>query len=319
MTTKILAIVGSDRSGSTVLDNILGGIPGAFSGGEIRYLWERGIVERRLCGCGEPVAACPVWSRVLSSVPEPSRDAVTVLADLEYLRTRHAFSDTVPVFGSRYRAKVGEIAAKIAPVYHALAAETGAEVIVDSSKRPTWARLLSAMPDVDVSVVHLIRDPRAVSHSRKRFKRQLDSSDEISMRQHPPVVSATFWTVWNLAANRLAGDGYLRVRYEDLMADPVGSVDRIRALAGLDQPHPTLTSTSVELQPSHTVSGNPARFSTGEVALRSDDAWRRDQNGGDRLITDLLTLPLARSYGYGELRQSRNLVGATGPVEQEIE
>jgi hypothetical protein len=305
MTTKVLTIIGSDRSGSTLLDNILGGIPGAFSGGEIRYLWERGLGELRLCGCGARVVDCDIWAKVLERVPAEATETATVLDDLELLRTRHAFTPRLPAVGRRYDARVREIARKIAPIYHELAAVTGAEVLIDSSKRPTWAHLLAMMPGVELSVLHLIRDPRAVAHSRQRFKKQLYSAEERGMPQHPPVISATFWTVWNVAGEPFASTPrYFRLRYEDLLADPIGSVDAVRAMVGLDDPHPTLTRNTVELAPSHTVSGNPGRFRTGVVELRSDDAWRRDQQRKDRLVVDALTWPLARRYGYQSLRES---------------
>ena len=312
MTTRVLAIVGSDRSGSTLLDNMLGGIPGAFSAGEIRYMWERGFANGRLCGCGQKIVECEVWSQVIALLPPETRDVDRMLGDLDLLRTRHAFSQDIPGYGGRYRADLEGLAARIQPLYSSLAGVSGAEVIVDSSKRPTWVRMLTVMPDIDLTIVHLVRDPRAVAHSRKRYKRQLDSEEVRGMPQHRPATSASFWTVWNLAAERLSDDApYYRLRYEDLLADPVGRVDEIRALVGLPQPRPGLTSTSVDLEPSHTVSGNPARFTTGTVPLSLDDAWRRDQPTRDRLVVDLLTLPVARRYGYGSLRESTNATGSS--------
>ncbi len=62
---KVVYVVSGTRSGSTVLDTVLGGIDGWFSSGELRFLWERGLLEGRRCGCGEPVTSCPVWSEVL--------------------------------------------------------------------------------------------------------------------------------------------------------------------------------------------------------------------------------------------------------------
>ena len=76
MTTRVLYIAGTGRSGSTLLANILGEVDGVFAAGEVRYLWQRGLTERRLCGCGVPVRECPVWSRVLAEaghLDEPAR------------------------------------------------------------------------------------------------------------------------------------------------------------------------------------------------------------------------------------------------------
>ena len=51
---KILNITGWGRSGSTILGSILGEIEGFFYAGEIRNIWNRVLLENRLCGCGVP-------------------------------------------------------------------------------------------------------------------------------------------------------------------------------------------------------------------------------------------------------------------------
>jgi hypothetical protein len=64
---KVLFIMGMTRSGSTVLDNVLGEVDGFFSAGEVRLIWKRGILESRSCGCGSPVLECPVWREVVAA------------------------------------------------------------------------------------------------------------------------------------------------------------------------------------------------------------------------------------------------------------
>jgi len=63
---KVLYITGWGRSGSTILDNIMGQIDGFFSVGELRYIWDRNLIENRLCGCGVPLEECPIWSQILA-------------------------------------------------------------------------------------------------------------------------------------------------------------------------------------------------------------------------------------------------------------
>jgi hypothetical protein len=59
-----------------------------------------------------------------------------------------------------------------------------------------------------------------------------------------------------------------------------------------------LRSDSAELGASHTIGGNPMRFSTGRLRLRTDEAWRREMPPAARLRVSALTAwPLA-SYGY---------------------
>jgi hypothetical protein len=66
-TVKVLYIAGSGRSGSTILDNILGQVEGGFSVGELRYVWDRGIIQNRICGCGAPFRGCNLWKRVFDN------------------------------------------------------------------------------------------------------------------------------------------------------------------------------------------------------------------------------------------------------------
>jgi hypothetical protein len=54
----------------------------------------------------------------------------------------------------------------------------------------------------------------------------------------------------------------------------------------------------------HSVSGNPNRFGTGEVELRADEEWRRAMRGRDRGMVTALTWPLLLRYRY-PLRSSR--------------
>ena len=48
---KVLFVGGFGRSGSTLLDNVLGQVDGFASCGEISYLWDRGLEQDRLCSC----------------------------------------------------------------------------------------------------------------------------------------------------------------------------------------------------------------------------------------------------------------------------
>ena len=62
---RVIYLTGTGRSGSTLLGNALGSMPGTLSAGEVRFLLRRGIGELGRCGCGEPVVECPVWRPAL--------------------------------------------------------------------------------------------------------------------------------------------------------------------------------------------------------------------------------------------------------------
>ena len=66
---RVLFLAGSGRSGSTLVTTALGQVDGFFAAGELRYLWQRGLVDNRPCGCGRPFRECPVWTAILRAVP----------------------------------------------------------------------------------------------------------------------------------------------------------------------------------------------------------------------------------------------------------
>ena len=74
---SVLYIAGPGRSGSTLLDTMLGQIDGFVSVGELRNLWARGLGDGWPCGCGAAVRDCPFWSSVLTEA-FGSVDAVSV-------------------------------------------------------------------------------------------------------------------------------------------------------------------------------------------------------------------------------------------------
>lgn len=301
--TRVVSIAGSDRSGSTLLDTILGTADGFFSAGELRYLWERGVLQHRLCGCNEPIPECTVWGEVLTRLPAFAGEAAArdIVDKLERLRTRYAPLAMFPPTRGSFTQSLSNLTEIFAEVFPTTRDVTGSKVIIDSSKRPLYTFMLAQVPTIELTVVHVVRDPRAVAHSRNRYKRQLDSGEDRGMTQASPIRSATSWNMWNVGVRSLAGrlPRYLVVRYEDLIAEPRATVERVLDVVGLgDAAIPFISGSTVTLQPNHTVSGNPGRFTTGDVELRLDAAWEQDMSAFDRGLVTGMTMPFLKRYGY---------------------
>ena len=104
----VIYITGAGRSGSTLLSNILGQLPGAVSVGELYYLWARGLEDNILCGCGTPVRDCHFWTRVLQRMRETTgiEDiGVPLRAGVKGTRTRHLVYLTTPAGRNRFIAR----------------------------------------------------------------------------------------------------------------------------------------------------------------------------------------------------------------------
>ncbi len=288
-------IGGWGRSGTTIMDNVLGAHDGVFSAGELYHVWQRGLINDRKCGCGQPVRACALWRDVLHVAygdhpPDPRQ---VVAWQREAVRARHT---------SRLLRQPHPLAEITARLYHAIAEVTGATLVIDSSKVPSGAALLATMPDVTGYLLHVVRDPRAVAYSWRRPTKQLDQSRPAMMRRHGLVDSTSHWASWNLLVERAARafDGrYLRVRYEDFVAAPADVTGRILALAGVGPTAGPFEGTHrVRLPGNHTVSGNPSRFRSGAVDLRVDDAWRAGLPTRAARAVTALAAPLLHRYGY---------------------
>jgi hypothetical protein len=303
----VLFIAGFGRSGSTLLDRLLGSTPGIHSGGELCSVWKLGLVDDELCSCGTHFSSCRFWRAVgdgsFSSLRPAETDAIA-----SYLRgilparaiwrffipwTRRAIIRSAPAdffdVTERFYRRMGDV--------------SGQRAIVDSSKLASFLILLAHIPSMDVRVVHLVRDPRAVMHSWLRPP-VADPEGRALMPRFGVVKSAVLWLAMNAAVEWTARRmrlPYMRVRYEDLVREPASIVTDVQSditrqdLAIMRATHGG--QNAVDLDSGHIVSGNPMRFRHGRVAIVEDDAWKACPRGR-RAITAVITLPLRWHYGY---------------------
>lgn len=307
----VLYVAGTGRSGSTLLGNLLGQVPGVFSAGEVNNLFKRGVQEDWYCGCGRRFSACPVWRGVLDEAygPEGADAPAMVAAGDRLCRVRR-----IPLLlasrGRLHRLGAGSYLAGLDRLYRAVGSAAGGGLIVDSSKSPSYGFLLGTLPSVDLRVVHLVRDPRGTAFSWRRRRLRSDGAGERLMQRMGPVKASALWGVWNLTAEamwRRSRTPYLRLRYEDLVSAPEQSLRAVLRHSGIeDAPLGFLGPGTANLAACHTISGNPMRLRTGPVELVPDLEWLAAMPLLQRLLVTALTAHSLRRYGY-ELAPSRQL------------
>jgi hypothetical protein len=301
---QVLYVGSWGRSGSTLLDLALGQIPGFVSVGELRYFWERGLAERQLCGCGNPVPECPFWGAVME---EAFGGAGQVdLGEVLSLWRRVDRLALVPVLLAPWRhpaleADLRAFREMLARVYRAVGTVSGAAKVVDSSKYAAYGLILAGVPQLELLVLHLIRDSRAVAYSWLGHKLMPEVTTETRyMPVKRPWRSAVFWELENLALEllRRASQRSVRLRFDDLTSDPRRSLGAALATLGIETDLDFLRRRVLHLGPNHTVAGNPLRFRRGEVAIEADLEWRRRLEAGPRRVVTALTWPLLLRYGF---------------------
>jgi hypothetical protein len=307
---KIVYVLAPARSGTGILGRTLSTIDGVVFSGELRRLWSRGLRSGRTCACGRPHLECPVWSQLLvpgRTYTEPSLEAIGAIqrrAAPEELgwwtAVRRLRSKSEPARDSdagRYVRAYSDLLADFARA-------TGAEVLIDSSKSASDAALFVAEPALRTYVVEIVRDPRGVAYSvLKRREGGRLSRLLISAR------IAGRWVlklVTNAAVRRRFGrDRSLFVRYEDLVADPNGTVQEVAKLLGLQAPIERLVANvPITVPEVHGPDGNlQQKFVGSAITLRLDEAWRERLPPADRALITLITFPLLLRHGYAIRRR----------------
>jgi hypothetical protein len=303
---KVIYLLGAARSGTSLLTTLLGELPGFFAAAEMRLLW--GGFDARLCGCGAPVAECPIWSaaieaaRSVSGLRSPEQ---FVQLQNRTTRTRHVPA-LVALGMNRDAAAYLDI---MTEMYLSLADASGAAIIVDSSKSAAEAALLRESRAIDARVVHVIRDARAVAYSWSRIGWR-----EPENRRSTP--GATFaWPASNGAAE-VALRTYdsvskMRVRYEDYVVEPADFIARIAQMADAAAGDMAFLrgSAASSRDSAHMVGGNRLRFDREVVTLKPDTEWRENLSTGRAQFVTAATLPLLLRYAYAISRDDEQRAG----------
>jgi hypothetical protein len=335
---KVVKLTGLGRSGSTILDVVLGTHPQIESVGEVGNIVRNGWISREslrgipkdrlrvpICTCGKrldvlyvdtPEEACPFWSSVRREwVERTDRDSIEsypkLQNDFELKRRwpRLLYEKRRPSAPFRSYARLTRT------FFESIRAVSGKPIIVDSSMVPVRALAFGMIPGIDLYVIHLVRDGRGVITSlRKTFEKDLQAGIMWDHKGHPMwktivrrrvlyLVSVVRWTVLNLASEwvctQLGPERTMRLRYEDFVADPKAALERIGSLIELDLTKVAHAASSGKpMQAGHNIGGNRTKKS-GTITLRPDaEEWRSALSPTEQRLSWMLMGWLMRRYGY---------------------
>lgn len=301
---SVIYVVGYGRSGSTILNIMLGQHPDIFAAGELRNLTTRAWQSNEYCSCQNNVQSCPFWIEVMDSwLGEIGKDGLEEYARLQ--RQEETFSG-LPELQFKFGAASSEIETYLAmtdALLKSVKTVSGKPVIADSSKLPGRARAYFGHAHQQSRIVHLIRDGRGVAWSlRKAYNKDVRQGIERKMAGKSVLRTGLMWMATNLAAERVCrrtGNGReIRLRYEDLVTQPEASLEQIGVGLGLDFSGVIeKIAHGEELDPGHTVAGNRLRMAT-QITLKPDTDWKQSLSPQDRKSFQLLCGWLQKRYGY---------------------
>jgi len=276
MQPRIIYFLGTSFSGSTFLSAALSLHLQMENAGQLHRMiahWQN--PDPRICSCGKTLSNCSFWTSVWQNwEAKVGRDALPEYKNLilHYERLHSAprmfykairSSESFDIYSQRTRAMIG-----------AIAFVSGRDTIVDASKYPGRGLALSKVEGLDVYYIHLVRNGMAYMSSV--LKRRKNSRYANRGTFGLVLQSSLEWVLINLASEfvlKTSGRPGIRLRYEDFLAQPEGTMQVISKMIGLD-----LNDIGRDIANGKSVSfrhatGNRVRLK-GSVSLRADTQWR---------------------------------------------
>ena len=288
MKQKLVFVASLSHSGSTLINLLLGSHPLLVGLGEIDTVLQMNPQQLESekvmrCSCGQRVATCKFW--------EPTVAAILAQPQAT-LREKYAilFECFQKIYG---------------PEHH----------IVDSSKYLGQLRTVSSLPNVDLRVIHLLKDVRGFTISQR------DATNAEMKYHHLPVFGSQglsrwlylntiksspylFWKWYlrNRAARRLMsqpGIQHIHLGYDELAQQPEQMLRLLYQFLGLEVPQNL--AVVPEQTNSHAFMGNPMLGDPQKMGkVTYDDRWlrREDWKLAARLFPQILDYNAREVYSH---------------------
>jgi hypothetical protein len=296
MNDRVVYICSDVRSGSTLLDMLLGRHSQLKSVGELHHLYDylngtyyRQKTKEDKCTCGKNLQECVFWSKLSKEYKlrykigcniTPTRFPIP-----KSVAKRFLFDIFIASVGiEKFRHKIinqdkycnsAKIALNRFKIYSVINDISKSSFVVDSSKKIEGLKFLLASKQESVKVIFLIRDLRAIAVSK--FKRQAGSKLSLMMLQ-----TAVFHVRLFIAIKTVPPEQKLIIKYDDLITNTNGVLKHIFTFLGIS------STEEIDLQSyceSHILGGSPHRLTNKNLKIFVDDRWKKS-------IT-LLTKPIS--------------------------
>jgi hypothetical protein len=299
---RLVYILAASHSGSTLLSMLLGAHPDVCTVGELKAVIREDI-NQYLCSCGERIRQCPFWARVAAlmgrtglsfDIARPYMDIKVIpsgyvrwlLGPLHRNAWLEGLRDAALRCSRTWRREYPRIQARTVALIRAVFQITGCHTLVDSSKYALRLKYLLRNAALDVQVIRLVRDGRAVALTycvddkrpcmrscAEEWRRSNEEAEELLTR-----VDRSRWT---------------EVRYEELCAAPLATVQRLFRFIGVDPGRASLDFRAG----AHHIVGNWMRLQT-TTEIKQDERWKTMLSARDLADFDAVAGKMNRRYGY---------------------
>ncbi len=294
--------MGSGLSGSTLLNIILGMHPKIYGSGEIDNINKFGKRDYK-CSCEIQVVNCSFWSKIVAEYIKKLGDKKFS----QYQNDIHFFENFKSVFawlnvllGFPFHTKrKNEYMQSAYEFYKTTLNETGKSIIIDASKNPLRALVLSKNKHIDLKLIHLVRDGRAVAWAIERNKKKSGIARKI-------LRTVWFWAGVNWQADftkLLARTPTVFVKLENIVGNPKVALDKVGTALNLDLKGVSeIISDEFKIPQTHVIGGSLVRFKEKiKIVPRND--WMTKLSSRKQRNFSLFAWISMLKYGYSIQRR----------------
>lgn len=290
---RIVFIIGSSRSGTTMLSRMLGLHTEIFTFQELHFFET-------------------IWDQKGSDVGLSVDDASDILARLITIQEKTFFFQAVAIDTKRYAKQL-------------IMSEIGKEGFIDAisvyklflqkwcvknNKRipceqtPRYSFYLEEIYKYfpNAVVINMVRDPRGVLLSQKnRWRRRKFSSYDMPFLEmvrlwgnYHPIITMQLWNaaVSKPISSPFAKNGLINIRYEDLLTTPHETLQEICELVGISYEDDMMRVPQIGSSLSKDTEGNLG------IDLSKVNSWRGKLNKTEIFMVQYLTKKMMHQYGY---------------------
>ena len=321
---RLVYLLAASHSGSTLLAMLLGAHPEICTVGELKATG-LGNPDRYRCSCRRLIGECEFWrkleqamagrgisdfqiSRAGTSIHEvDSRLAQRLLAPLFRGPVLERIRDFGLILSPRWRRHLAATQRRNLALVESLQAISGAKWVVDSSKIALRLKYLLRIPSLEIKVVRVIRDGRAVALTYTDEARFADAADpglrgggtgERRVNAQDNIAdAANEWKRSNESADCLVAglpdSQWMEVRYEELCRQPAATLRCLSEFLGVD---PARLNLDFRAREQHVIGNGMRLDSTSEIRL--DERWKTHLSSADIEVFEKVAGRLNRRYGY---------------------
>lgn len=321
--SRLVYILAASHSGSTLLAMLLGSHPEIATVGELKFN-ALGDANLYRCSCRKEIRRCSYWHELGRAMAcrgfefdpcdartdfgvSSSRYARRLLRPLHRGALLEFVRDAGLHLSATWKKEYDRIQARNGALVDSIAEVSGKNIVVDSSKVAVRLKFLLRNPRLDIRVIRLVRDGRAVALTYTDSAQFADAAEREFrgggmgiLGDYPRMTMSEAARAWRRSneeaealLRRLDGSRWMEVRYETLCTQTRATLDKIFAFLEV----PPADALSLYRTTVQHVVGNGMRLDANRE-VRLDERWKTVLTRRDLEVFESVAGSLNRRLGY---------------------